>query len=100
MASFFGDSELDTKLALQRLLPGQGTIFGTVLNAVDGKPLRPRSSVSDGYGGKITVGESEARMELLVGSATIKEVSVSGAKYSEAVRAGEYACMVCMLSRY
>jgi hypothetical protein len=56
--------------------------------------------VSDGYGGKITVGESEARMELLVGSATIKEVSVSGAKYSEAVRAGEYACMVCMLSRY
>ena len=95
VASYFGDDELDSKMAEQRLLPGQGTIFGEVLSGVDGKPLRPTRTTSDGYGGRMTLPDVEARMELLVGSATIKKVAVSGAKYSEAVKAGEYACMVC-----
>jgi hypothetical protein len=84
-------------MALERLLPGQGRIFGQALNAVDGKPLRPTRTVSDGYGGRTTLPDVEVRMELLVGSTLIKLVTVSGAKYSENVQAGEYACMVCML---
>ncbi len=96
VASFFGDNELDSKMALQRLLPGQGRILGQVLSAVDGKPLRPTHTTSDGYGGRMTMPDSEAYMELLVGSTTIKVVTITGGKYSETVSAGEYACMVCI----
>uniref|UniRef100_A0A7S0Z481 Uncharacterized protein n=1 Tax=Hemiselmis tepida TaxID=464990 RepID=A0A7S0Z481_9CRYP len=99
-AVYVGDDASKAK-ALSLLGASDAPVSGKVVNAVDGRTLKPGRKVGNGYDTGIVVPEgTEATARLFVGSSRMDTLDVSGGEYGQAVRAGKYTCQTSFPGYY
>jgi len=75
---------------------GRGKLAGYVLNAIDGRKIRPPKPATDGIDRKGIPVDSDARLLLFKKSKLIMQAPVKSAKFKFNIEDGEYTCVAML----